>query len=79
MSVFKSLTYRSLSLGLTAVGGLVLMGGSYLPENIPQGLAVLSAFVSSVNIAGRNWLAVCEHESAHTNHSLLMSSIFLMV
>ncbi|XP_025063497.1 NAD(P) transhydrogenase, mitochondrial isoform X2 [Alligator sinensis] len=38
--------------GLTAVGGLVLMGGSYLPENIPQGLAVLSAFVSSVNVAG---------------------------
>ncbi|XP_049650169.1 NAD(P) transhydrogenase, mitochondrial-like [Accipiter gentilis] len=38
--------------GLTAVGGLVLMGGNYLPENIPQSLAVLSAFISSVNIAG---------------------------
>ncbi|NWT51913.1 NNTM protein, partial [Erythrocercus mccallii] len=38
--------------GLTAVGGLVLMGGHYLPVNIAQSLAVLSAFISSVNIAG---------------------------
>uniref|UniRef100_A0A8B9J0P3 NAD(P) transhydrogenase, mitochondrial n=1 Tax=Amazona collaria TaxID=241587 RepID=A0A8B9J0P3_9PSIT len=38
--------------GLTAVGGLVVMGGHYLPENAPQSLAVLSAFISSVNIAG---------------------------
>ncbi|XP_069631204.1 LOW QUALITY PROTEIN: NAD(P) transhydrogenase, mitochondrial-like [Haliaeetus albicilla] len=38
--------------GLTAVGGLVLMGGNYLPENTPQSLAVLSAFICSVNIAG---------------------------
>ncbi|POI31197.1 hypothetical protein CIB84_005052, partial [Bambusicola thoracicus] len=38
--------------GLTAVGGLVLMGGTYLPENAPQSLAVLSAFISSINIAG---------------------------
>uniref|UniRef100_G1MX66 proton-translocating NAD(P)(+) transhydrogenase n=1 Tax=Meleagris gallopavo TaxID=9103 RepID=G1MX66_MELGA len=38
--------------GLTAVGGLVLMGGTYFPENAPQSLAVLSAFISSVNIAG---------------------------
>uniref|UniRef100_A0A8C5TRM8 proton-translocating NAD(P)(+) transhydrogenase n=1 Tax=Malurus cyaneus samueli TaxID=2593467 RepID=A0A8C5TRM8_9PASS len=38
--------------GLTAVGGLVLMGGHYLPENTSQSLAVLSAFISSVNIAG---------------------------
>uniref|UniRef100_A0A670YQL8 NAD(P) transhydrogenase, mitochondrial n=1 Tax=Pseudonaja textilis TaxID=8673 RepID=A0A670YQL8_PSETE len=38
--------------GLTAVGGLVLMGGSYLPSSVPQTLALLAAFVSSVNIAG---------------------------
>lgn len=38
--------------GLTAVGGLALMGGSYLPSNTPQVLAVLAAFVSSINIAG---------------------------
>uniref|UniRef100_A0A670JLW7 NAD(P) transhydrogenase, mitochondrial n=1 Tax=Podarcis muralis TaxID=64176 RepID=A0A670JLW7_PODMU len=38
--------------GLTAVGGLALMGGQYLPDNVPQSLAVLAAFVSSINIAG---------------------------
>ncbi|XP_030048970.1 NAD(P) transhydrogenase, mitochondrial isoform X2 [Microcaecilia unicolor] len=38
--------------GLTAVGGLVLMGGNYFPTNTPEILAVLAAFVSSVNIAG---------------------------
>ncbi|XP_008119073.1 NAD(P) transhydrogenase, mitochondrial [Anolis carolinensis] len=38
--------------GLTAVGGLVLMGGTYLPSSVPQTLALLAAFVSSVNIAG---------------------------
>ncbi|KAJ6669922.1 hypothetical protein lerEdw1_000471 [Lerista edwardsae] len=38
--------------GLTAVGGLALMGGTYLPETVPQSLAVLAAFVSSVNVAG---------------------------
>ncbi|CAI5792863.1 (P) transhydrogenase, mitochondrial-like [Podarcis lilfordi] len=38
--------------GLTAVGGLVLMGGSYFPSSVPQTLALLAAFVSSVNIAG---------------------------
>ncbi|OCT98750.1 NAD(P) transhydrogenase, mitochondrial [Xenopus laevis] len=38
--------------GLTAVGGLALMGGSYLPTNTHELLAVLAAFVSSINIAG---------------------------
>ncbi|XP_043533343.1 NAD(P) transhydrogenase, mitochondrial-like [Chiloscyllium plagiosum] len=38
--------------GLTAVGGLVLMGGSYLPSSVPQTLALLAAFISSINIAG---------------------------
>lgn len=31
------------------------MGGTYFPENAPQSLAVLSAFISSVNIAGMNY------------------------
>lgn len=30
------------------------MGGNYVPENTPQSLAVLSTFISSVNIAGTN-------------------------
>uniref|UniRef100_A0A5F8GGJ9 NAD(P) transhydrogenase, mitochondrial n=1 Tax=Monodelphis domestica TaxID=13616 RepID=A0A5F8GGJ9_MONDO len=38
--------------GLTAVGGLALMGGHIYPSNTPQGLATLATFISSVNIAG---------------------------
>ncbi|KAJ8398266.1 hypothetical protein AAFF_G00428360 [Aldrovandia affinis] len=38
--------------GLTAVGGLVLMGGALTPSSLPQTLALLAAFVSSINIAG---------------------------
>lgn len=38
--------------GLTAVGGLSLMGGAYTPGTAAQTLAVLAAFISSVNIAG---------------------------
>ncbi|XP_028658318.1 NAD(P) transhydrogenase, mitochondrial isoform X1 [Erpetoichthys calabaricus] len=38
--------------GLTAVGGLALMGGGYAPSSSAESLAVLAAFISSVNIAG---------------------------
>nr|XP_023669807.1 NAD(P) transhydrogenase, mitochondrial-like [Paramormyrops kingsleyae]XP_023669808.1 NAD(P) transhydrogenase, mitochondrial-like [Paramormyrops kingsleyae] len=38
--------------GLTAVGGLALMGGGLTPSSIPETLALLAAFVSSINIAG---------------------------
>ncbi|XP_029024746.1 NAD(P) transhydrogenase, mitochondrial [Betta splendens] len=38
--------------GLTAVGGLSLMGGGYAPSCPAETLAVLAAFISSVNIAG---------------------------
>ncbi|KAG7499474.1 NAD(P) transhydrogenase, mitochondrial-like [Solea senegalensis] len=38
--------------GLTAVGGLSLMGGGYTPTTSAETLAVLAAFISSVNIAG---------------------------
>ncbi|KAF3702123.1 NAD(P) transhydrogenase, mitochondrial [Channa argus] len=38
--------------GLTAVGGLSLMGGGYAPTTAAETLAVLAAFISSVNIAG---------------------------
>jgi len=38
--------------GLTAVGGLVLMGGGLTPSTFPQALALAAAFVSSINIAG---------------------------
>ncbi|MGH0181798.1 UNVERIFIED_CONTAM: hypothetical protein FKN15_007675 [Acipenser sinensis] len=52
-SVFKSEYYRVIvAAGLTAVGGLVLMGGAYTPSSFPETLALLAAFVSSINIAG---------------------------
>ncbi|KAM9409860.1 NAD(P) transhydrogenase, mitochondrial [Pholidichthys leucotaenia] len=38
--------------GLTAVGGLVLMGGGLTPSTLPESLALAAAFVSSINIAG---------------------------
>lgn len=40
--------------GLTAVGGLSLMGGGYTPNNTAETLALLAAFISSVNIAGES-------------------------
>ncbi|XP_042560895.1 NAD(P) transhydrogenase, mitochondrial-like [Clupea harengus] len=38
--------------GVTAVGGLVLMGGGLYPSSLPESLALAAAFVSSINIAG---------------------------
>lgn len=38
--------------GLTAVGGMVLAGGGWLPGNAAQALAALAVLVSAVNIGG---------------------------
>jgi NAD(P) transhydrogenase len=38
--------------GITAVGGLLILGGGYFPHSIPQLLASLSVLISSVNICG---------------------------
>lgn len=38
--------------GITAVGGLLLMGGGMVPGTVPQGLAATAAFISSINIFG---------------------------
>ena len=38
--------------GITAVGGLLCMGGGYLPATSPQALAAAAAFISSINIFG---------------------------
>eukprot|EP00798_Chlamydomonas_sp_ICE-L_P032292 gene32292-16858_t len=38
--------------GLTAVGGLVMLGGGLLPSTTSQGLAALAVLVSSINIGG---------------------------
>ena len=38
--------------GLTAVGGMVLAGGGFVPGSVAQGLAGLAVLVSAVNIGG---------------------------
>lgn len=38
--------------GITAVGGLMLMGGGTLPVTVPQSMAALATLVSAVNIGG---------------------------
>ena len=38
--------------GITAVGGMLLMGGGYLPSDTQQALAATAAFISSINIGG---------------------------
>ncbi len=38
--------------GITAVGGLLCMGGGYLPTTTAQGLAATAAFISAINIFG---------------------------
>lgn len=38
--------------GVTAVGGLLLMGGGFLPGNTVQALAAASVLVSAINISG---------------------------
>lgn len=38
--------------GITAVGGLLCMGGGYLPATTAQGLAAGAAFISAINIFG---------------------------
>ncbi|KAL1140911.1 hypothetical protein AAG570_000839, partial [Ranatra chinensis] len=38
--------------GITAVGGLLLMGGGYTPSNTVEALAAAAAFVSFINVFG---------------------------
>ncbi|CDW54789.1 NAD(P) transhydrogenase, mitochondrial [Trichuris trichiura] len=38
--------------GITAAGALLLMGGQYMPTSVPQSLASLACFISSINIGG---------------------------
>lgn len=38
--------------GITAVGGMLLMGGGYMPANTAQALATTAAFISCINIGG---------------------------
>ena len=38
--------------GITAAGGLLVMGGGIIPHTTPQYLAAVAALVSSINITG---------------------------
>ena len=38
--------------GITAVGGMLLMGGGYMPSTTSQALAATAAFISAINIGG---------------------------
>merc|ERR1719210_1364751 len=38
--------------GITAVGGMMLMGGGYYPTNAVEGLAATAAFISFINVFG---------------------------
>ena len=38
--------------GITAVGGMLLMGGGYYPTNTVEGLAASAAFISFINVFG---------------------------
>ena len=38
--------------GITAVSGLLLMGGGYVPTNTIEGLAASAALISFINIFG---------------------------
>jgi len=38
--------------GITAVGGLLLMGGGLVPTNLPQALGATALTISTINIAG---------------------------
>ncbi|XP_029650306.1 NAD(P) transhydrogenase, mitochondrial [Octopus sinensis] len=38
--------------GITAVGGMLLMGGGYMPSTTSQALASTAAFISCINIGG---------------------------
>lgn len=38
--------------GVTAIGGMLMLGGGYYPHTYSQMLAAASVFLSSINIAG---------------------------
>jgi NAD(P) transhydrogenase len=45
--------------GIVAVGGMVLMGGGFLPSTLSQVLAATSVLIASINIFG----GVCNFQS----------------
>jgi len=63
--------------GITAVGGLLLMGGGYAPTNTVQALAAGAAFISFINIFGgfivtKRMLDMFKRPTDPPEHSALM-------
>jgi NAD(P) transhydrogenase len=63
--------------GITAVGGLLLMGGGYTPTNSVEGLAAGAAFISFINIFGgfivtKRMLDMFKRPTDPPEHSMLM-------
>merc|ERR1719209_407016 len=63
--------------GITAVGGLLLMGGGYAPTNTIQALAAGAAFISFINIFGgfivtKRMLDMFKRPTDPPEHTMLM-------
>merc|ERR1712193_277156 len=63
--------------GITAVGGMLLMGGGYYPTNVVEGLAASAAFISFINIFGgfivtQRMLDMFKRPTDPPEHSYLM-------
>merc|ERR1711931_262271 len=63
--------------GITAVGGLLLMGGGYVPTNTIEGLAAGAAFISFINIFGgfivtKRMLDMFKRPTDPPEHTMLM-------
>merc|ERR1712025_626139 len=63
--------------GITAVGGLMLMGGGYYPTNAVEGLVASAAFISFINVFGgfivtQRMLDMFKRPTDPPEHSYLM-------
>jgi len=63
--------------GITAVGGLLLMGGGYMPTNTVQSLAAGAAFISFINVFGgfivtKRMLDMFKRPTDPPEHSMLL-------
>mmetsp|Transcript_22339 Transcript_22339/g.16798 ORF Transcript_22339/g.16798 Transcript_22339/m.16798 type:complete len:149 (-) Transcript_22339:1253-1699(-) len=62
--------------GITAVGGLLCLGGGYFPHSIPQVLAATAVFASAINISGgfvvtKRMLDMFKRKTDPTEHNYL--------
>ena len=61
--------------GLTAVGGMLLMGGGVFPDSVAHKLAAAAVLASAINIGGGFMITQrCVHSPALLHHALLACS-----